>query len=55
MLLVMAALALLWWLGDQVSVNAVTQLTLTAMIVATVPTVLGWQVARALMFPLGFL
>ena len=55
MLLVMAALALLWWLGDQVSVNAVTQLTLTAMIVATVPTVLGWQVARAVMFPLGFL
>jgi exosortase A len=55
MLLVMAALALLWWLGDQVSVNAVTQLTLTAMVVAAVPTVLGWQVARALMFPLGFL
>ena len=55
MLLVMAALALLWWLGDQVSVNAVTQLTLTAMIVAAVPTVLGWQVARAMMFPLGFL
>ena len=55
MVLPMALLAALWWLGSLVSVNAVTQLTLTAMLVAAVPTVLGWQVTRAILFPLGFL
>jgi exosortase A len=55
MVLPMAGLALLWWLGDLVSVNAVTQLTLTAMLVCTVPAVLGWQVTRAILFPLAFL
>lgn len=55
MVLPMAVLALVWWLGNLVSVNAVTQLALTAMVIAAVPTVLGWQVTRALLFPLGFL
>lgn len=55
MALPLAMLAAIWWLGDLVAVNAVTQLTLTAMLVALVPTLLGWQVARSLMFPLGFL
>lgn len=53
--LALALLAGLWWLGDLVSVNAVTQLALTAMLVAGVPVLLGWQVARTLMFPLAFL
>ncbi len=51
----MAGCAALWLLGDLVAMNAVTQFALVAMIVLTVPAVLGWQVARALMFPLGFL
>ncbi len=55
MVVPMGLLAAVWWLGKLVSVNAVTQLTLTAMVIAAVPTVLGWQVARAVMFPLGFL
>lgn len=55
MMLPMAILALVWWLGNLVSVNAVTQLALTAMLVAAVPTVLGWQVTRVLLFPLAFL
>ncbi len=55
MVLPMAGLALLWWLGDLVSANAVTQLTLTAMLVCSVPAVLGWQVTRAILFPLAFL
>lgn len=55
MVLPMAILALVWSLGNLVSVNAVTQLALTAMLVAAVPTVLGWQVTHALLFPLAFL
>ncbi len=53
-LLPMAGLALLWWLGDLVNVAAATQLALTAMLVASVPLVLGWQVTRVLAFPLAF-
>ena len=55
MLLPMAALALLWWLGHIVNVASATQLSLVAMLVATVPLVLGWQVTRVLAFPLAFL
>lgn len=55
MVLTMAGLALLWWLGDLVSANAVTQLAMTAMLVCSVPAVLGWQVTRAILFPLAFL
>ncbi len=51
----MAGCAALWLLGDLVAVNAATQFALVAMIVLTVPAVLGWQVAGALLFPLGFL
>ena len=55
MLLPMAGLALLWWLGHLVTVAAVTQLALTAMLVVSVPLVLGWQVTRVILFPLAFL
>ncbi len=51
----MAGAALLWWLGDLVSVAAATQAALAAMIVICVPLVLGWRVATTLMFPLAFL
>ena len=52
---VVAGLALVWWAGDLVSVNAVTHLMLMAMLVACVPAVLGWQATRVILFPLLFL
>ena len=54
-LLPVAAAALAWLLGDLAAVNAVTQLALVALLVLAVPAVLGMPVARAAMFPLGFL
>ncbi|MEJ6008009.1 exosortase A [Paucibacter sp. AS339] len=51
----LAAMGLLWLLGDLAAVNAATQLALTAMLVLVVPAALGWPVARAIAFPLGFL
>ena len=50
-----AVTAFLWLLGDLVAVNAVTQLTLVALLVLAVPATLGWTVARLIAFPLGFL
>lgn len=54
-LLGMTASALLWLAGDLVAVNAVTQFAFMALVVSAVPTVLGWRVTRALMFPLLYL
>jgi exosortase A len=51
----LAAAAVLWLLGNLAAVNAATQLALVTLLVSAVPTVLGWTVARAMMFPLGFL
>jgi exosortase A len=51
----MALIGLGWLLGDLAVVNAVSQLSLVALLVLAVPAVLGWRVARALAFPLGFL
>ncbi|MBS0402169.1 MAG: exosortase A [Proteobacteria bacterium] len=53
--LLMAGAAAMWLAGDLVAVNPVTQLALVALIVLAVPAVLGWQVARALVFALAFL
>ena len=50
-----AGVAFVWLLGDLVAVNAVTQLTLVALLVLTVPAVLGLAVTRLIIFPLGFL
>ena len=55
LVLPMAGLALLWWLSQLVSVNAVAHLAVTAMLVLAVPLVMGWPLARALTFPLAFL
>lgn len=44
-----------WLLGHLTATNAVTFLALIAMLVLTVPTALGLPVARALVFPLGYL
>lgn len=51
----MAGATMLWWIGDLVSVAAATQTALVAMIVTSVPLVLGWRVAATLSFPLAFL
>lgn len=48
-------IGVLWLLGDLVAVNAATQFALVATIVLLVPSVLGWQVARSIAFPLLFL
>ncbi len=45
----------LWFLGELVSANSITQLALVGMLVFVVPTVLGWPLARVIAFPLGFL
>lgn len=47
--------ALLWLAGDLVAVNAASQAALMVQLVLCVPAVLGWQVTRAVAFPLGFL
>lgn len=54
-LALMAGVAVLWFAADLVAVNAATQFAFVALVVLSVPAVLGIDVARALMFPLGFL
>jgi len=54
-LLFVGCIGMMWLLGALASVNAVTQLSLVALLVLTVPTVLGWTVTRIILFPLGFL
>ena len=44
-----------WLLGDLVSINSVTQLAATAMVVLLVFAVFGWSVASVIIFPLLFL
>ncbi len=47
--------AAFWLAGDLVAVNAATQLALVMLLVLAVPAVLGWHLALAMAFPLGFL
>ena len=54
-LLPMAAVGLVWLLGELVAVNTATQFALVAMLVLAVPALLGIEVTKALVFPLGFL
>ena len=51
----MLGAALLWLAGDLVAINAVTQFAFIALIVTSVPTLLGWRVTRVLLFPLLYL
>jgi len=51
----MALLGLAWLLGDLVAVNAVTQLSFTALLVLAVPLCLGWSAVGVIVFPLLFL
>ncbi|WP_284615908.1 exosortase A [Aquabacterium humicola] len=50
----LAAMALLWLLGDLVAVNAATQFAATASLVIAVPLVLGTHVAAVILFPLAY-
>jgi exosortase A len=54
-LLVVAAAALVWLVGDVAAVNPASQFALVAMLVLSVPALAGWPAARSVMFPLGFL
>lgn len=46
---------LVWLLGDLAAVNSVAQFALVAMLVLSVAVVLGYRLAWAMAFPLGFL
>ncbi len=54
-LLLIAVLCALWLFAELAVVNAATQFALVGLIVLMVPATLGWQVARSIAFPLGFL
>lgn len=55
LLLPFGLLVLAWLVGQLVAVNAVTQLAATALLVLTVPLVLGVRVALVILFPLAYL
>jgi exosortase A len=55
LLLPFALLVLVWLVGQLVAVNAVTQLAATALLVLTVPLLLGVRVALVILFPLAYL
>jgi exosortase A len=55
LLLPLAAVAVMWLLGDLAGVNAVAQFAVTALLVLAVPAVLGLELARRILFPLVFL
>ena len=50
-----AVAAFAWLLGSLAAVNALMQLAFTSLLVLLVPALLGWQVAKAIAFPLLFL
>lgn len=54
-LLPLLGMAVVWRIGHLVQISVVEQFMFVAMLVLTVPAVLGLAVARTLMFPLGFL
>jgi exosortase A len=50
-----AAAGVVWLLGEFGTVNVVSQAAFVAMLVLTVPALLGWRIARTAVFPLAFL
>jgi exosortase A len=54
-LIPMGLMAAMWFLGALTAINSVTQFALVAMLVLTVPVVLGGHVAYRILFPLSFL
>jgi exosortase A len=55
LLLPIALVCLAWLAGELAAVQSATHFALVALVVLSVPAVLGWAVARALTFPLLFL
>ncbi len=55
MALLIAVPSLLWLMGQMVLVNAASHFALVAVLVLSVPALLGWRVAHVLAFPLCFL
>ncbi len=53
--LLLVGACLLWLMGELASVNAASHMALVAMVVLSVPAVLGWALARQIIFPLLFL
>ena len=51
----LAAFALAWLVGDLANLNAVTQFSMTAMLVLATVGVIGMPASREIMFPLAFL
>jgi exosortase A len=51
----LAAAGFVWLVGEAAAVNVATQFAFVAMLVLVVPTLLGIQVARTMLFPLAFL
>lgn len=51
----MALVGLLWLMGELAAANTLTQSAMVAMLVLSVPLVLGWSATRCIVFPLGFL
>lgn len=51
----LAALSLLWLLGQLAAINALTQFAFVAQIIVAVPLLSGWPLTRQLGFPLAFL
>lgn len=54
-LLLVAAIAAVWLVGDLATVNPVMQFALVAWLALTVPTLAGWAATRVVLFPLAFL
>ncbi|MFA9219003.1 MAG: exosortase A, partial [Sphingomonadaceae bacterium] len=54
-LLLLGVLVLVWLLAAVANVSALMQYSATLMVAATVATVLGWRLTRAMAFPLAYL
>ena len=54
-LLVVAAVAAIWLVGDVAAVNPASQFALVGLIVLSVPALAGWRTAGVVAFPLAFL
>ncbi len=54
-LIPMAAVVFLWLVADLAGINAATQLLAVSALLLCVPLVLGWSIAKVMLFPMAFL
>lgn len=54
-LVLLACAGFAWLMGELAAINVVTQFSMVAMLVLCVPTLFGWNLTRAIVFPLAFL